>query len=82
MVLMEPDSLFRVGTSMDPHELRNEEVYEWKGHPEAVPQTLTSSAVTQVLSQLETNDTTHQADTQRLLWCVSSLRAFGFIPCD
>jgi len=59
---------------MDPHGSRNEEIYEWKVHLEAVRQTLTSSAVTQVLSQLETSDAIHQPYTQSLLWFESSLR--------
>jgi len=78
---MEPDSLCRVGPSMDPHGSRNEEMYERKVHPEAVHQTLTSSAVIQVLSQLETSDTVHQVYTQGLLWFESSLRTLYFGRC-
>ena len=78
---MLPDSLFRVGLSMDPHGPRNEEMYEWKGHPEAVHQTLTSSAVTQVLSQLETNGVTRGGYTQRYHCYESSLGFFDFKPC-
>ena len=78
LVLMESESLCRVGPSVDSHGARNEEMYEWKGHPEAVHQTLTSSAVIQILSRLETIDNVHQVYTQGLPWFESSLRTLYF----